>query len=148
MISAPVRTATLALSVWLMGCSAEEKDFREVEVRSAITHVMAEQEAAWDRGDIRGFMAGYTEAACFITAKERTCGREAVTQRYLKRYPDKSAMGDLRFGISEVLAVGQEHAWCTGTWTLVRSADTLSGGFSLLWQRETDGWRVVRDHTY
>ncbi|MCC6401924.1 MAG: DUF4440 domain-containing protein [Flavobacteriales bacterium] len=148
MTTALHRPAFLALALWLMGCSAEEQDFREVEVRSAITRVMQEQEAAWDRGDIRGFMSGYTEAACFITAKERTCGREAVTQRYLKRYPDRSAMGDLRFGISEVLAVGRAHAWCTGTWTLVRPADTLSGGFSLLWQREADGWRVVRDHTY
>ncbi|MBK9273124.1 MAG: nuclear transport factor 2 family protein [Flavobacteriales bacterium] len=144
----PMRHLVLALPLWLVGCSAEPKDFHDMEVRAAVTKVMAEQEEAWDRGDIRGFMTGYAEGACFITAKERTCGREAVTRRYLERYTDKAAMGDLHFGISEVLAVGPEHAWCTGTWSLFRSADTLSGGFSLLWQQGPQGWRVIRDHTY
>lgn len=148
MPSTPLRHLALVLPLWLVGCSAEEKDFHDVEVIAAVNKVMADQEAAWDRGDIRGFMAGYAEGVCFITEQDRTCGREAVTQRYLKRYPDKAAMGDLHFGVSEVLAVGRDHAWCTGSWRLVRPADTLAGGFSLLWRQGPDGWRIIRDHTY
>ena len=109
---------------------------------------MAAQEAAWDRGDIRGFMRGYAEDICFIGKKGRTCGKEAVTLNYEKNYPDRAAMGDLRFVLHEVVPAGADHAWVTGTWELFRTADTLGGGFSLLWRKDTDGWHIIRDHTY
>lgn len=115
---------------------------------AAIRKAMSDQELAWDKGDIPGFMEGYSDTICFIGKKGKTCGREAVTANYLKSYPDKAAMGDLSFGIHEVIPAGADHAWMTGTWTLHRSADTLGGGFSLLWAREAEGWRIVRDHTY
>lgn len=115
---------------------------------TAIRTAMADQELAWDMGDIPGFMQGYSDTVCFIGSRGTTCGRDAVTANYLRNYPDQAAMGDLAFGIQEVVPAGDDHAWVTGTWTLVRAADTLGGGFSLLWARERDGWRIVRDHTY
>lgn len=115
---------------------------------AAVRGVMAEQEAAWDRGDIPAFMSGYSDTICFISKKGRTCGKQAVTVNYLKNYPDKSAMGDLRFGIHEMVQIGENNAWLTGTWELYRDSDTIGGGFSLLWAREGKAWRIVRDHTY
>jgi ketosteroid isomerase-like protein len=109
---------------------------------------MAAQEAAWDRGDIPGFMAWYSDTVCFTSSRGTTCGREAVTANYLRSYPDKDAMGDLAFGLQEVLVLEGGHAWVTGSWQLSRTADTLSGGFSLLWVKEGDHWRIARDHTY
>ncbi len=113
-----------------------------------IRSAMAEQEHAWDNGDIPAFMRHYSDTICFIGHGSRTCGREAVTANYLKTYPDKAAMGDLSFGIDEVLPTGNSHAWVTGTWKLYRTADTIGGGFSLLWVKEQAGWRIARDHTY
>lgn len=115
---------------------------------AAIRHVMAQQEQAWDAGDIPAFMEGYADSVCFIGRKGRTCGKEEVTANYLRSYPDKATMGDLAFGITEVVPAGAEHAWATGTWTLYRATDTVGGGFSLLWVKEPSGWRIVRDHTY
>jgi ketosteroid isomerase-like protein len=115
---------------------------------AAIRTVMAQQEAAWDRGDIPGFMEGYSDTVCFLSRRGSTCGRDAVMGNYLSNYPDRATMGDLSFGIQELLPAGGRHAWLTGTWQLVRTADTLGGGFSLLWARESEGWRIVRDHTY
>jgi ketosteroid isomerase-like protein len=114
----------------------------------AILQVMKDQEQAWDAGDVRGFMEGYADSVCFIGRRGRTCGKEAVTANYLKSYPDKAAMGDLTFDGLEVLPAGEDHAWCTGRWQLVRAADTLGGGFSLFWQRTPKGWCILRDHTY
>ncbi|MBL8002577.1 MAG: nuclear transport factor 2 family protein [Flavobacteriales bacterium] len=113
----------------------------------AIRAVMADQEKAWDAGDVRAFMDGYADSVCFIGSRGRTCGREAVTANYLKTYPDKAAMGDLSFTQLEVLPAGTDHAWCTGRWTISR-ADTVGGGFSLLWVRTAQGWRILRDHSY
>jgi ketosteroid isomerase-like protein len=115
---------------------------------AAIRRVMADQEKAWDQGDIPGFMEGYAESVCFISKKGRTCGKAGVTANYLKSYPDKATMGDLLFDGLEVLPAGADHAWVTGRWRLFRAADTVGGGFSLLWEREAAGWRILRDHTY
>lgn len=93
-------------------------------------------------------MEGYADRVCFVSSKGTTCGRAAVTANYQQHYPDKAAMGDLHFGDLEILPAGADHAWCTGRWELLRQADTLGGGFSLLWQRGADGWRILRDHTY
>lgn len=115
---------------------------------AAIRTVMADQEKAWDRGDITGFMQGYADSVCFISRKGRTCGKQAVTAHYFESYPDKAAMGDLDFGGLEVLGAGPDHAWCTGTWELRRAQDTIGGGFSLFWAKGPEGWRITRDHTY
>lgn len=115
---------------------------------ATIRSVMQAQEAAWDRGDIDGFMEGYAPDICFIGTERTTCGRDSVTAQYKRRYADRQAMGDLYFGQLEVLPAGADHAWCTGTWRLIRATDTLGGGFSLFWRRDTSGWRIIRDHTY
>ncbi len=115
---------------------------------AAIRNVMSDQETAWDRGDIDGFMTSYSDSVCFIGRGKRTCGKEQVTANYKKHYPSAAAMGDLHFGDLEVLGAGPDHAWCTGTWSLRRETDTLAGGFSLFWSRERAGWRILRDHTY
>ena len=128
--------------ILLLGCGAPRAP--EPAVRAA----MDRQVQAWNTGDIPEFMEAYAEDVCFISGEERTCGKAVVTQRYQARYPDAAAMGRLEFGQLEVLAVGKDHAWCTGRWRLVRAADTLAGGFSLLWYRTAAGWRIVRDHTY
>ncbi len=130
-------------SICLFSCASSSN-----HPEAAIRQVMADQEAAWDRGDIPGFMDGYADTVCFIGPNSRTCGREAVQARYMQRYPDRASMGDLSFGIDEVVIAGDRNAWLTGTWRLVRAADTLGGGFALFWAHGPDGWRVARDMTY
>ena len=115
---------------------------------ASIRQVMSMQEKAWDAGDIPGFMEGYADSVCFVSRKGTTCGKAGVTANYLKSYPDKATMGDLTFAGLEVLGAGADHAWCTGSWELIRARDTVGGGFSLLWERTAAGWRILRDHTY
>jgi ketosteroid isomerase-like protein len=115
---------------------------------SAIRDAMAQQEKAWDQGDIPGFMEAYSDTICFMSPRGKRCGKAEVQASYARNYPDQAAMGDLSFTIHEVLPAGNAHAWCTGEWTLFRSSDTLGGGFSLLWTMEDKGWRITRDHTY
>jgi ketosteroid isomerase-like protein len=137
----------LLLTSSILALTACQQPFG-VQDEAAIRTVMADQEKAWDRGDIPAFMQGYADSICFISRTGRTCGKQAVTEHYLKTYPDKATMGDLDFGGLEVLGAGPDHAWCTGTWELRRAQDTIGGGFSLFWARGAEGWRIVRDHTY
>jgi ketosteroid isomerase-like protein len=137
----------LVVLVWSCAPSAPEAGFSQAD-DSAIRAAMAAQEMAWDRADIDGFMQPYADAVCFLSPKGRICGRAAVTANYRRSYPDAAAMGDLAFDVTEVVPAGTDHAWVTGEWRLSRSDDTLSGAFSLLWQRQAKGWRITRDHTH
>ena len=129
----------------LIACTQREFNPADAE---AIHSVMAEQEAAWNSGNIPRYMEGYSDSICFISTQERSCGKEVVTARYERRYPNREAMGQLDFAGLEVLAAGADHAWCTGSWRLSRSQDTLSGGFSLFWERTAEGWKILRDQSY
>jgi ketosteroid isomerase-like protein len=138
--------AILILLAGLAGCNEAGSFTAQDEL--SIRQVLADQESAWDRGDIHAFMEGYADSVCFIGKNGRNCGKEAVTQNYLRNYPDKAAMGDLTFDLHEVIGAGQGHAWGTGNWSLHRQVDTLAGGFSLLWSNSSGSWRIIRDHSY
>ncbi len=149
------RSAYMAAPAWIGTCFAtaiallpSACDFPGPDMHVAIQQVMRDQEKVWNRGDIPGFMIGYSDTICFIGSKGRTCGKESVTANYLHSYPDAGAMGLLHFDIDERLPIGALNAWVTGRWTLHRSADTLAGGFTLLWAKEGSDWRIVRDHSY
>ncbi|MCB0794107.1 MAG: nuclear transport factor 2 family protein [Flavobacteriales bacterium] len=132
--------------IW--GCEPPVDEPVTDEVEIAVKGVLDAQRYAWNSGDINGFMASYAKDVCFISPSGTTCGREEVKENYRRKYPDKARMGRLEFDVSEVLALDAQHAWCTGTWTLHRTDDTLTGGFTLLWGMEQGKWSILRDHTY
>ena len=56
---------------------------------------------AWNTGDLKAFTSVYADDAIFVSPSGVTRGRQAVLERYQKRYPDKKAMGTLSFEVVE-----------------------------------------------
>jgi hypothetical protein len=109
------------------------------------------QVAAWNRGDIPGFMEGYdkSESTTFV-GTEITKGHAEVLARYLKKYPTREKMGTLRFSDIEMRMLGADYASVIGRFHLDRAADAggeASGIFTLLFHRTGQGWKVILDHT-
>lgn len=117
--------------------------------RAAIRAVLAEQQAAWNRGDVENFMKGYWNSPdlSFAGSSGVTRGYEAVRTRYRKNYPDTKAMGHLEFSEIEVHPLGEDAAFVLGRWHLTRESDELGGVFTLVFERFADGWKIVHDHT-
>jgi beta-aspartyl-peptidase (threonine type) len=116
----------------------------------AIRGVLDAQVAAWNRGDIEAFMAGYWQSPelSFFSGSERTQGWEATLERYRKRYQSEGQeMGRLTFSELRVDVLGPDSAFVRGRWQLVRSKDRPGGLFTLLFRRFPEGWRIVHDHT-
>ncbi|GAC1631675.1 MAG: nuclear transport factor 2 family protein [Nevskia sp.] len=116
---------------------------------AAIRAVLAQQAAAWNRGDIDGFMSGYwnDEGLRFASGDTVTTGWQATLDRYRKRYGDRAAMGRLSFGELAVEPLSEDAALVFGRWSLQRDADRPHGLFTLLLRKTADGWKVTRDHT-
>ena len=57
------------------------------------------QVAAWNRGDIDGFMSGYrrSDDTTFVSGDTVTRGWQTVRDRYAKKYDSRAKMGTLTF---------------------------------------------------
>jgi ketosteroid isomerase-like protein len=110
---------------------------------------MYEQEQSWNNGDIEGFMKHYwqNDSLKFIGRRGLTYGWQQTLDNYKRSYPDRAAMGRLQFDILSTDILSDSSAFVIGKWTLLRSADTLSGHYTLLWKKYDDRWVIVADHS-
>ncbi len=115
----------------------------------AIRTLMKDQESAWNEGDIDRFMEGYwnSDKLVFVGGSGATYGWEETRVGYHKRYPDRTAMGELTFTILQMDALGSSHARVLGKYHLKRTIGDASGTFTLLFYHFPDGWKIISDHT-
>jgi ketosteroid isomerase-like protein len=114
-----------------------------------IDAVLIEQAAAWNRGDIDGFMSHYwkSDELRFASGGNVTRGWQPTLDRYRKSYPDRAAMGKLEFSDLEVTELGPDAAIIFGRWHLVRASDAPHGLFTLTFRRIDGEWVIIQDHT-
>ena len=150
-----VRLAMLVIAVVAVvstqtGCaSSGESEKGNAESMAAIRAVLEAQAAAWNRGDIEGYMDGYERAdgTTFISGDTVTRGWQTVYDRYKKSYDTREKMGTLAFSELEIKPLSEFYAVATGRWQLTRDKDTPHGRFSLILRRTSDGWRIIQDTT-
>lgn len=136
---------------------------RTREAASQVTKLLADQAAAWNRGDLAAFAAFYAEDAAFVAADGVTRGRRELLERYRRRYPDRAAMGTLTLEVVEISpASGSEIMPLGGArpsrvhglsvvarWTLAHpegaGRETTSGHTLLVLRRGRESWEIVQD---
>ena len=136
---------TRLVLAWLIAASASGTGATpppEFEIR-ALLH---DQAAAWNRGDLPDFCAVYADDATFISPSGLTSGRQAVLDRYRKKYVDKAGMGSLNLDVIEVRKLHAGSASVIARWTLSWPDKPKADGLTLLVLRKTrTGWRIVQD---
>ena len=85
----------------------------------------------WSAGDVVAFCAHYHDDAVFVSPSGLTRGRQAVLDRYQKKYVDKAAMGALSFELLDVLA-GADAASVAMKWKLSYPKKTAAEGYSVI----------------
>ena len=138
-----VMMATLAIGGASSSCPARGP-------KELIQEVLDAQVAAWNKGDLEGFMVGYWKSPdlSFFSGSTKTRGWQATFDRYRARYQaEGQEMGKLTFSEIEIDVLGPDSAWVRGRWKLVTSKETLGGLFTLVFKKVPDGWRIVHDHT-
>lgn len=137
-----------AVALFLCACRTTTVSTETRDIES----VVRAQEAAWNRGDVEGFMsAGYWRSPdlVFFSGGDVTHGFEPVLARYVKRYKTGDAeMGKLAFTNVEVVPLSEDAAIVRGRWDLDFDKQPDVGGlFTLVFRRFDAGWRIVHDHT-
>jgi ketosteroid isomerase-like protein len=125
------------------------KSQAEDKTVAAVRAVIEAQAAAWNRGDVTGYMEGYAkeETTTFVSGDTITRGWQTVHDRYRARYDTREKMGTLTFSELEFKPLSEFYLMAVGRWQLTRAADTPHGRFTLIFRRTSAGWRIVHDHT-
>src|SRR5947209_1125729 len=110
-----------ALSALLLAAAAGAADPAAADPVAETTQLLAAQSAAWNRGDLDGYLAGYWNSPelSFFSGKTATRGFAPTLARYRKRYQAEGrAMGKLEFSELDVRAEGRDLALARGRWHL------------------------------
>jgi hypothetical protein len=119
-------------------------------IRRDIGQLLATQTAAWNRGDIPGFMQGYwqSDSLVFIGKRGMTYGWQPTLDNYRKSYPNTAAMGQLTFANLRITPDAPGSAHVVGRWHLARpQAGDLQGHFLLVMRYLVGNWVIVADHS-
>lgn len=152
----PAIAATYGFGAWDRIAATE----RERAASADVALLLAEQSAAWNRGDLDAFCAAYAADAVFVSPSGLTRGRDAVLARYHAKYPDRAAMGNLTLEVVETRPVsgievsllgdarpsGVHGVSVVARWSLAYPDRAGTNGLTLLvLARDAEGWRIVQD---
>ena len=120
-----------------------EAETHEKKATADIRAVMVAQEAAWNRGDVDGFMNGYARSrtTVFVSGDTVTRGWQTVRDRYKKKYATAEQMGRLTFSDLEITPLGPDAAVVLGplgvktkkrssAWTIHAAFSAHAGGLA------------------
>lgn len=116
-----------------------------------ITAVLHQQQDAWNRKDLEGFMAGYWNSPdlTFYSGGNIAHGWQAALDRYRKHYQGEGKeMGRLEFSDLQVEILAPGVAFVRGAFRLTMSdGKTPHGLFTLVFRKFPEGWKIVHDHS-
>ncbi|MBN8826926.1 MULTISPECIES: nuclear transport factor 2 family protein [unclassified Spirosoma] len=118
--------------------------------RRAILQILKRQTDDWNAGRIDKFMTAYwvSDSLTFIGKAGITYGYQATLENYKKRYPDRAAMGKLRFDVLNMDFPSSNVAYVIGRFHLTRpKIGDADGYFTLLWHKVKRRWVIISDHT-
>ncbi len=119
--------------------------------RAAIRKVMDDQQAAWNRQDLEGFMAVYWNSPelTFFSGAHESKGWQAALDRYKKSYQGAGhEMGKLEFRNLRIEILGPEAAFVRGEFHLTMpDGKTPHGLFTLVFRKFPEAWKIVHDHS-
>jgi len=118
---------------------------------AAIRKVIEDQQGAWNRQDLQGFMAGYWNSPelTFFSGARESQGWQAALERYQKKYQGAGhEMGKLEFRNLRIEMLGPNTAFVRGEFHLsMADGETPHGLFTLVFRKFPEGWKIVHDHS-
>lgn len=119
-----------------------------LKAENEIQIILEKQKILWNEGDIEGFMEYYwnSEDFTFQSGNTRLQGWQALLSRYKNSYSGENR-GNLDFADIQIKALSNDFAYVLGRWKLILKDSSKEGLFTLIFQRMTEGWKIIHDHT-
>jgi len=143
------RIATFVLLLCTVPLAAQQKDqlFTASREQLDVTKVLLAQEAAWNAGDLDGYVSHYKDApdtqAILGTSAH---GLETIRNAFRQNFPNSESMGRLENSEVDVRELGEKFALVTGKYHLSRSkraGGDATGTFTEIFEKTAAGWQVI-----
>ena len=145
--AARMRRIALILLLLLSACSRAPADDPRTE-EAAIRHVIADMEAAWNRGDFRGYMAGFKNPdVIFVSRGQFQQGWQGTLDHYVRDYGGAPARrGHLHFWDIRVELLAPDAAQLISRYRL-DGGDRPQEGINTRLMRKVGGrWVIALNH--
>jgi len=105
--------------------------------------------AAWNRGDIDGYLADYWHSDKVRWVSEGTVryGFETIATAFKARFDSPDNMGRLEVANLEIQLLGESDALVFGAWIQTTSSARRHGVFTVHLKMIDGEWLIVSDHS-
>jgi ketosteroid isomerase-like protein len=110
----------------------------------------ARSAADWNRGDLEGFLSDYARDSLtsFVSRGHLMRGFDWIRSHYAPGFAPGAQRDSLRFEEFVVRPLSPTLALVNARFILARDGrTTASGPFTLVMERQSDGWKILHDHT-
>ena len=139
---------SLVLAALLAAAPASAQAETPDEARTAILHVVSDMEAAWNRGDFRGYMAGFENpGVVFVSGGKIQGGWQDTLDHYVKGYggaPERRGM--LHFYDLKIDVLAPDAAMLVGHYHLERPEKPQEGINTRLFRKVDGRWVIAMNH--
>lgn len=116
--------------------------------RRAIVETISSMEAAWNRGDFRGYMAGFAYPdAVFVSGGKFLDGWQGRLDQYVRDYGGSAERrGQLHFYDMQIDLLAPDAAMLVGRYRLIRGARHTEGINTRLFRKIGGKWLITVNH--
>lgn len=141
--------ASLLLAITLaIAAPTSAQQPSEAAEKAAITAVIRDMEAAWNRGDFRGYMAGFANPDVIFVSRGRfQDGWQGTLDHYVRDYgaaPD--SRGTLRFSDIRIELLAPDAAQLISRYQLSGGARPQQGINTRLMRKRDGRWVIALNH--
>jgi uncharacterized protein (TIGR02246 family) len=119
-----------------------------MEAETTIRSVFEAGCAAWNRGDLEGYLASYwdSDRTLWISNGSLKRGSKAIAEAYRARFSTPSQMGKLTLLELDIDVLTPEDAFAFGRWMLAIDNESSTGFFTVQLRKIEGAWLFVSDH--
>jgi len=116
--------------------------------RASILRTIGRMEAAWNRGDFRGYMAGFRNPdVIFVSGGKFQDGWQGTLDHYIRDYGGSAERrGNLHFYNMKVDILAPDAAMLIGQYRLVRGKRVTEGVNTRLFRKAHGRWLITVNH--
>jgi len=116
--------------------------------RAAILSTISRMEAAWNRGDFKGYMAGFKNPdVVFVSGGKFQQGWQGTLDHYIRDYGGSAERrGQLHFYNMKVDILAPDAAMLVGQYRLVRGQRVSEGVNTRLFRKIHGRWLITMNH--
>ena len=140
--------AAIGLAVLVGGCASAPRVTDEAAEKTAILKVITDMQAAWNRGDFRGYMQGFKYPdVIFVSGGRFQAGWQGTLDHYIRDYGTSAdTRGTLRFYDIQIELLAPDAAQLISRYQLVKPEHPQYGINTRLMRKVNGQWVIALNH--